>query len=692
MSKVEFLVDGSLFSSSTYAPYSAYWNTTSVANGNHTLAARATDVNGNIATSVVISVTVDNDLTAPTVSLTSPASGASVSGSVSIQVSATDNKSVSLVRLLVDGSVLATSYSAPYTFTWQTLSFSNGTHTLSAVAADPSGNVATSAPITVTVFNDTTAPTVAITSPANGTSVVGVVSLQALAADDVGVTGVDFFVNGALLGSVTTPPYSLDWNTDLEGNGGYILSARARDAAGNIRTSAQVVVSVSQPGRATFDSNLHVPSCATQGASCDTMNLVMSRGSTERNSPNTLDGCADGTIPVSSNDEKINRIKLSRVDGAVLEEGQPARIDVDVMVYSTDVDVLDVFYTGNAIHPSWTYLTTLWPTATGAQTLSTQFNLTSGSLQAVRAQFRKGGSTVACTSGIYAVHDERDDMAFAVKPSPDSAPPTVALTSPASNAQVAYTLSVTATASDDVVVTQVEFYDGTTLIGTSSVSPYAVPWNVTGLAEGAHTLTAKAYDGVGHVSTSAGVTVIVDNTAPATAVSAPAQSALVHGTVQVSATASDSQGVARVDFYAGATLIGTDSTAPYSASWDTTGWPNGSVTLTTRAYDIAGNVTLSAGRAVSVDNTAPTVALTSPANGASVFLTTTVSASASDNVGVSQVVFYDGASVIGTDTTSPYSISWGLLSVPKGNHTLTAKAYDAAGNLTTSTPITVKVN
>jgi large repetitive protein len=87
-----------------------------------------------------------------------------------------------------------------------------------------------------------------------------------------------------------------------------------------------------------------------------------------------------------------------------------------------------------------------------------------------------------------------------------------------------------------------------------------------------------------------------------------------------------------------------------------------------------------------------TVALTSPANGAALFLSTTLQASASDNVGVTQVVFYDGATVIGTDTTAPYSVSWSLLFVSKGTHTLTAKAQDAVGNVTTSAPITVKVN
>ncbi|WNG62802.1 hypothetical protein F0U59_26430 [Archangium gephyra] len=188
---------------------------------------------------------------------------------------------------------------------------------------------------------------------------------------------------------------------------------------------------------------------------------------------------------------------------------------------------------------------------------------------------------------------------------------------------------------------------------------------------------------------------MVDNTAPVTAVSAPAQGALLRGTVPVSATASDAVGVTKVEFYAGTTLLGTSTIAPYAVSWDTASVASGSVTLTTKAYDAVGNVSVSAARTVTVDNSAPTVAITSPANGTSFsFLTfsTTIQASASDNVGVTQVVFYDGATVLGTDTTAPYSFSWNLVGAAKGNHTLTARAYDAAGNVTTSAPITVKVN
>jgi hypothetical protein len=237
----------------------------------------------------------------------------------------------------------------------------------------------------------------------------------------------------------------------------------------------------------------------------------------------------------------------------------------------------------------------------------------------------------------------------------------------------------------------VEFYDGPSLLGSDTTAPYSLSWDTLAAAAGAHTLMAKAYDTLGNMGASTSLSVTVDNAPPSAALTAPAQGAQVRGTVQITATASDDQPVTRVEFYDGATLLGSDTTAPYSVSWDTSASANGAHTLTVKAYDTAGNVSPTASRSVSVDNSAPSVAITSPANGASVSMTVTVQASASDNTSVTQVVFYDGASVIGTDTTAPYSVSWGTLLLPKGQHTLTARAYDPVGNVTVSAPVVVTV-
>jgi hypothetical protein len=97
--------------------------------------------------------------------------------------------------------------------------------------------------VTVTVANDKTAPTVAITAPSSGTTVAGTVRVTASASDNVAVAGVQFLVDGASLGAEqTAAPYSIAWNTGGVGNGSHILSARARDAAGNTATATAVKV------------------------------------------------------------------------------------------------------------------------------------------------------------------------------------------------------------------------------------------------------------------------------------------------------------------------------------------------------------------------------------------------------------------------------------------------------------------
>src|SRR5437773_1227606 len=101
---------------------------------------------------------------------------------------------------------------APYSVSWNTTTASNGSHTLTAVARDAAGNRTTSAAVTVTVFNDTTPPTVSITSPVSGATVGGTTSVTANASDNVGVVGVQFLLDGAHLGvEETSTHYSVSW-------------------------------------------------------------------------------------------------------------------------------------------------------------------------------------------------------------------------------------------------------------------------------------------------------------------------------------------------------------------------------------------------------------------------------------------------------------------------------------------------
>ncbi len=160
MERVEFYVDGSLIGTDTYSSYSINWDTTTVSNGSHTLQAKAYDAVGNEGTFSTITVTVDNqapDTIPPTVSITDPFNGATVSGTISFSANATDDQSMDRVEFYDDGSLVGTDFASPYSYNWDTTTFSNGSHTLQAKAYDAAGNEGTSSTITVTVDNQVSA-------------------------------------------------------------------------------------------------------------------------------------------------------------------------------------------------------------------------------------------------------------------------------------------------------------------------------------------------------------------------------------------------------------------------------------------------------------------------------------------------------------------------------------------------------
>lgn len=276
---------------------------------------------------------------------------------------------------------------------------------------------------------DNTAPTAALTSPAAGDTVVGTVTLTADASDNVGVTRVSFFVNGAFLAMDSTAPYSVTWDSTQGGNGANTIMAKAYDASGNVGSSGAVTVSVNNPGLARYDASLKAPRCTEPGAYCDTGTLVKGRGSLgpEQNAPNTLGGtCADGTSGTYQGDESLERIRVTTVDGSPLATGKTVRVDVTVWSWSTGgSDSLDLYYTGNANNPSWTFLATLKPAAGGSQVLSATYTLPAGTLQAVRGNFRYGGTAGSCSTGDY---DDRDDLVFPVDSNGQQPPVSISLT------------------------------------------------------------------------------------------------------------------------------------------------------------------------------------------------------------------------------------------------------------------------
>jgi hypothetical protein len=278
-----------------------------------------------------------------------------------------------------------------------------------------------------------------------------------------------------------------------------------------------------------------------------------------------------------------------------------------------------------------------------------------------------------------------------------NAAPSVSLTAPADGASFTTpaSISIAASAADgDGSVAKVEFFDGAAKLGEDTTSPYSFSWANPSI--GGHTITARATDNQGAQTTSTARTVTVANGSPSVSLTAPANGAsyLAPATISITATASDFEGIANVEFFNGSSSLGVDTTAPYGVDW--TGVGAGSYTITARATDTLGAQTTSAPRTVTVSasNAAPTVAITSPASGASFRWNdqVTINATASDSDGtIARVEFYsgDGATLLGTDTSAPYSYRW--KDPTTGTQLLRAKAYDNRGAVTTSASVSITV-
>jgi len=197
--------------------------------GPNTLAFNAVDKAGN-STRVTLSVTLDTDT--PAVAITSPISGAILSGTATITVESTDGTSgIGSVALFVDGQLQTTLTQPPFNFTLDTSMLTSGLHTITVRATDRAGNQA-EASVSVTI--DNTAPLVAITAPLSGAVVSGLITVSVQANDAIsGMASVSLYVDGQLQATLTQPPFNFPLNTLLFSSGSHTLTARGVDNSGN---------------------------------------------------------------------------------------------------------------------------------------------------------------------------------------------------------------------------------------------------------------------------------------------------------------------------------------------------------------------------------------------------------------------------------------------------------------------------
>jgi hypothetical protein len=282
----------------------------------------------------------------------------------------------------------------------------------------------------------------------------------------------------------------------------------------------------------------------------------------------------------------------------------------------------------------------------------------------------------------------------------DTVAPTIAITSPTTSPSFSTntaSLGIAGTAADTVGVTQVTW---TNSRGGNGVASGTTTWSATAipLQAGANVITVTANDAAGNSST-ATLTVtlnaVVNDTTPPSVTIAPlaaaAPRAVTASPLTLTGTASDNIGVTQVTW---TNNRGGGGTAAGTTSWTASAitLQAGSNVITVRARDAAGNVGSASVTVDRSDTVPPSVAVTAPTAGARVRGTVSVSASATDDVGVAAVRFkIDGVDVGAELTRPPYTLSWNTTTTTDGAHIVTAVARDGAGNLAGSSEITVSV-
>ncbi|MFM1767981.1 MAG: hypothetical protein RJA22_510 [Verrucomicrobiota bacterium] len=593
VTQVAFYTNGVLFATDTTAPHGVAW--TNPPAGAQILTAVATDNDGatNLSAAVSVTVTVANG--SPSVALSSPTNNASVTtpGVLEITATAADSDgTVTQVAFYTNGVLFATDTVAPYAVTWTNPPA--GAHTLTAAATDNDGATNLSAAVSITATTGNSSPTVAISAPATGASLLSGSNLTvtATAADSDGaVVGVEFYVDGTRMAADTNAPYAFTWtNAPL---GAYTLTARATDNQGATAWSDPVAVTVAFAASGTNTLVAQGSAWRYRDTGVDPGTNWVSAAYDDSAWPVGLaqlgfgDGDEATLVGFGGDSNNVHITTWFRRAWVVSDPGAFTDLqlrllrDDGAVVYLNGVEVARQNMPAGPITSS-----TLTPASTSSET--TFFVSTFGVENLV------AGTNVLAVE----VHQSAvtsSDLSFDLQLiglTLPNTPPSVALSSPTNNASVSTPglLEITATASDaDGTVAQVAFFTNGVLLAIDTAAPYAVTW--TNPPAGAHTLTAAATDNEGATNLSAAVsiTAAAGNSSPTVAISAPATGAsLLSGSnLTVTATAADGDGtVVGVEFYVDDTRMATATNAPYAFTW--TNAPLGAYTLTARATDNEG--------------------------------------------------------------------------------------------------------
>jgi Bacterial Ig domain len=465
-------------------------------------------------------------------------------------------------------------------------------------------------------YPDVTPPTVSLLSSSINLTTVGSVTLTATATDDKGVTKVEFYDAGIKIGEDLTAPYEQTVNLLLTDNGTKFYTAKAFDAANNSTSSNPLSVTVNiqglgnsptvsgqifnwmttpyGTGSVKFLVNTNPPSNQNSTVGTATIDstgnfsvvlLDLPAANLQTNNAGSLPGCNAGSTATfgssfngavafteisDSNGKVIGRTGLTNSLAAMsnFTLSAPAGTKLGYLFFSnapTTITGTCITSLGSStynviINPGWNYL-----------------------IQTIVANF-----TYTTTSGTLPA-----DVHWYYADLPDMTPPTVNLSSSSTNVTADGTITLTATASDNVGVTKVEFYEGSTKIAEDLIAPFEHAVNLSASDNGSKYYGAKAFDAAGNSAVNTTTLVvnvnIPDIIKPNVSLSSSSNSVSIVGPITLFANATDNVGVSKVEFYNGATKLGEDFTAPFEQIVNLARADNGSKNYGAVAFDTAGN-------------------------------------------------------------------------------------------------------
>jgi RHS repeat-associated protein len=675
-----------------------------------------------------------NTQAAPTVSILTPSNGASAGAPATFSLTAkatpSSGTTIKSVQYYANGTAIGSALNtSPYSYSWTNVLA--GTYSLTAKATDSKGAIGTSSAVSVTVTAPT--PAVSITAPSNNSSYVkgATVTLSATAtvSGDT-ISSVQFYDGATLLGSGTASgsTYMYNWTTSGTTIASHSLTAKATGKLGGSKTSSAATVSITAPPtpsvsitapatNSSYAKGASVSLTATATVTGDTIASVQfydgstllgsgtASGSTYTYVWNTGSATVashsitakaaaslSGTATSSAATVKITAppnptVSITApVNNSSYGKGSTVSLAATATITGDTISTVQ-FYDGSTLLGSGT--------ASGS-TYTYSWNTSSASVAAHSITAKAAGSLGGtATSSAITVN---------ITSTPT---PTVSITAPATNSSftqgATVALTATATVTGDTIAS-VQFYDGSTLLGsgTASGSAYTYNWHTSAATVASHSITVKATATLGGAKTSSAITAkITADIAPTVYLITPNNGSSTPAPASFTVTASATPNIAgeavTVQYFLGtAPLSGVLTTSPYSFSW--TNVTAGIYSLTAIATDNYGTQTTSSPFTLMVTGP-PAVSISAPAANANLqvgsAITITANASGAGSIGIYEVSFFDGTKFLGTVSgggQSPVTLSYSWTpsnSTPLGTHNITAVATDNYYDTASSAPVAI---